>query len=1170
MKKNLNAFFPFGNKEETRQWLMRLTVLKMILLISLLTTYGRVNSQMIISHLKLKDVELSEALEKVEELSDYDFVFSYDDVSGYKISVDLESATLAECLNAMLHQLPFEYTTKDDVVIVSYKELVPVIEVQQEKKTITGRVTDKGGTPLPGVSVIIKGTSTGVATDIDGNYTIELESDHSVLIFSFVGMISQEIAYNGQLVQNVILTVDTEQMAEVVVTGYQVISKERAPGSFAILSSEKLETKLQSSLKSSIEGQVAGLVVDKDGNIEIRGVASFRADNSPLIVVDGFPFEGTLESLNSDNIANITVLKDAVSASIYGARSGNGVIVVTTKKGLKGESRMAYKGSIGVQLRPNLSYLNKTNSEDYINAEYELYQKSPGLYALLYNNNYDLSEALYTWVQRDVGEITNAEADMKIERLKQLNGLKQVEEVLLRPKIMQQHNLMISNGSDKNIFNLSINYNSNKNETLHDRHSRLILDVKDEWYFNDKLKINFLSNIYYLKGVSPKSSVFQTISYELSDFLKPYSMLLNPQTGESQNIVAVNPKKIQDYNDKGLKDLYYNPLEEFGAGLIKSEEMRAKVGGSFDMQLTKDLSVNFGCTFTKGFSIEKQRFSRSSFKMRNLFSETSDANDPSIHYIPDGDMIKESRNFFYDYTLRGQLNYKKETSSNNILTVIVGAEKRRNVWDLNNIGARYGYNDISGTFSSINEKNLIENENDTQGWVSFYKSDFGAYKFKDNRYVSFYGNASYDMFEKYILSSSIRVDQSNLFGTDPKYKYTPLWSLGFNYKISNEKFFNVNFVDKLQLRASYGINGNVARDNGPYLIIAPNGFSNMTGGEAYRILSPPNNSLRWERTKSYNFGIDATLCENRFFLTFDHYVKNSDNLLANDEIDPTHGFTSVLKNIGKIQNKGLELNLNFKSIRNENFEWDTNLGLSYNKSKVIKTNIKYNYARSYFNGSVIAKGKPLNALYQYKFAGLDNEGSSLVYNKNGEKIPTKKLTKDDVEYAGTIRPKYVTSLINNLRYKNFGLSFMFIYKGGHKMRKDVFSGSNYTHKDVALRWRKPGDEKITNVPKLARWSSEIWYYPYMDINVVDASYLKLRDVTLTYNLPESIIKKANLSAAKIYCQARNLFKITANNCGIDPETVELNESGSTGAFTLQSARRMPIMSEFYLGLSFNF
>ena len=1147
---------------------MKLTVLLVLLGIFSVSAEGFAQGGNI--SLKMEHVSLEDILQELKAHSEYTFVYSDHQIENVKVDLfEVKDANLEVVMNECLQGTDLEFYVENDVVVIRKKTPVVIEEVKQEKKTIKGTVIDVDGKPLPGVSVVVKGSTVGAATDIDGNYSIQFEGNNAVLVFSFVGMISQEIVYSGQGLINVELQDDSEGLDEVVVTGYQTISKERATGSFSILSPEKLESKLQPSLKSSLEGQVAGLVIDKEGNIEIRGIASFRADNSPLIVVDGFPFEGTLESLNPNNIANITVLKDAVSASIYGARSGNGVIVVTTKKGRKGENRISYKGSIGVQLKSNLSYLNRTNSVDYIDAEYQLYQKAPGDVASRYNNMYSLSEANYIWVCRDLGEISETEANEKIEKLRNTNGIKQIEDELLRPKIMQQHNLLISSGSDKNIFNFSLNYNSNKNETLYDRDSRLILDVKDEWYFNDKIKLNFLSNIYYTKGQKPNESVYQFSEYTSSDYLKPYSSLLNPTTGKSQKIFGVNPKLIKDYENKGLKNLSYNPMEAFGDGLIKEETLRARVGGGLSVQLSEEFSFSMGYTFTKGFSSKKQRYSAVSFKMRKLFSDASDENDPSIHYIPDGDMIKESRDVYYDYTLRGQLNYKKEFTPNYRLTAITGVEKRRNVWDHNNIGTRYGYNDISGTFSLVNEKALVEKKNSTQGWLWLPRNGYGKYEYKDNRYVSFYGNVSCELFNKYIVSSSVRVDQSNLFGTDPKYKYTPLWSVGFNYKLSEEKFFDLDFVDNLQLRASYGINGNVARDNGPYLIIRPSRYSDKSGAISYVISSPPNNSLRWERTKSYNFGADAALFSNRLFIAADYYVKNSDDLLARDKIDPTHGFSSVLKNIGEIQNKGLELTLNSKNLKTENFEWSTNLSMSFNKSKVVETNVKLKYPDSYMYTSVIVKGRPLNSLFQYKFAGLSDKGSTLVYNKKGEIIPSTDVDIDDVEYAGTTRPKYVASLINNFKYRNFDLSFMFIYKGGHKMRKDVFAGSAYTHKDVALRWRKPGDEKTTNVPKLSSWSYDSWYYPYMDINVVDASYVKLRDVTLTYNFPKSILDKANLSSAKVYFQARNLFKITANDSGIDPETIELNEGGS-GQFTLESARRMPIMSEFYVGLSFSF
>ncbi|MCY1636326.1 SusC/RagA family TonB-linked outer membrane protein [Marinifilum sp. D737] len=1165
-----------GNRSFCRKKLYKpLLVMKitfMLLLVSVFQLSASVYSQNTRFDMKLTNKTLIEVFEEIRNNSEFSFVYDLDDVESITdINVSEQEATVEEILNSCLEDTNLTYEVIDKVVVVKQKPYVAPKSEQQEKKEIKGKVTDKDGVPLPGVSVVIKGTNVGVATNIDGEYVLEMEKNNAILIFSFVGMLPQEVVYNGQLVQDVTLIADSEQMAEVVVTGYQTISKERATGSFTIVSPEKLEGKLQSSLKSALEGQIAGLVVDKDGKIEIRGVSSFRGDNSPLVVVDGFPIEGSLETINPDNIANITVLKDAVSASIYGSRSGNGVIVVTTKKGKKGESTITYKGSYGIQLKPDLSYLNRANASDYIDAELDLIKDSPGSPTSTYNGGYNMSEVQYLWHQKYTNEISETEFNNAIDKLRENDAMSQVEDAFLREKTMQQHNINIAHGSENNIFNFSLNYNSNKNNTIYNKDNRLLIDVKNELQINDRVKLNLFTNINFSNDYRTKETV-RSIAYMGYEAIKPYTDFYDKKTGEGKNIFYGNPGKSKFYSDLGLKDLTYNPIDDFKEGLAKNSTLGVRLGGQLKVKITDALSCDVGYSYSKRSSNIKAEYSKDSYLARKMFNQATDADNHAIHYIPEGGIVQESRNYSYDYTLRGQLNYKKEFNDNHRVTALLGAEKRRNVINNNKLDTRFGYNDLAGSYEPINSYELSRgNKNTLYKWFRLSGNDIGSYRFVDNRYISFYANGSYEAFDKYIISTSVRIDQSNLFGADPKYKYTPLWSVGFNYKLSKEDFFDVDFVNNLQLRASYGINGNVARENGPYLIIGRDRWrSDILGLYPWKIQSPPNNSLRWERTKSYNFGLDASLLNNNINLTVDGYVKNSDDLLAYDNVDPTHGVKSILKNVGEIQNKGVEFTLNTNNIKNDNFKWSSTISVSFNKTEVKKLSLNYKWASQYMYPTALKQGSPLNPIFSYRFAELDDKGVCLWYNKDGDKIKGQDLEIEDIKFEGTYRPKYNISFINNLTYKNFDLSFMFLYKGGHKIRKDAFQGSSFNHADVGKRWKKPGDEKNTVVPKLSGWNSDMWYVPYADINVISGNYLKLRDVTLTYNIPELLTEKIGFSNCKLSFQARNLFVIAANKEGIDPSTYELNTTGSSGAMTSQSARTMPVTPELYLGISLNF
>ena len=508
------------------------------------------------------------------------------------------------------------------------------------------------------------------------------------------------------------------------------------------------------------------------------------------------------------------------------------------------------------------------------------------------------------------------------------------------------------------------------------------------------------------------------------------------------------------------------------------------------------------------------------------------------------------------------------------VSFLVGNEVRRSTRDYNTLATRAGFNETAGSFIPVNIKDYEGGVYDSdmlfgRGW----KVDFtdGEYLYTDNRFVSWYGNGSYEFDNRFIVSGSVRLDLTNFFGTDPKYRYKPFWSVGGTYKLGDEKFFQVPWIDRLNIRASYGINGNIKLDQGPFLILSTGNYNQTTGGVSYGIASPPNNQLRWEKTKTFNVGVDLSVLNNRLNFTVDYYTKNSSDLLANDAIDNTTGFTSIMRNVGRMSNSGIEVSINSTPVMTRDFRWNLVYNFAYNYNKVKDYNVNRKYATSYTTAKgILVEGYPADGLWGFRFAGLSDTGETQIYNAAGEVILPGNATPEDVVYLGTFRPKFDMSLTNSFSYKNWDLSFMLIAKLGHKYRKDCFSGSNYQNRHVAERWRKPGDEEHTIYPVLKSWNMDMFYFPYIDEMVGNASYMKLRDVTLSYSFDPELTRKIGMSNARVYFQIRNLLTVTAKDCDIDPETAEINESGGTGASTEQGFTSLPLRPEFYVGLSFSF
>jgi TonB-linked SusC/RagA family outer membrane protein len=1162
------------NNQPTKIWrIMRLSAL--LLMAGALQISAKGVAQRVT--MSVRNTPLSTVFTNINRQTGYIVFYNYDALESTRpVTVDVKNATIQELLHASLMGQGLEYAIDDKTITVT--KIIPrvaAIPALPAQIVITGRITDENGIPLAGVSVVIKGTTKGTQTNNNGEYTVVVKDENAVLSFTYIGFEKQELVVGKNGVISLQLKASNNKLTgiDVVNTGYQLISRERATGSFSVIDPYRLRSKLKPDLKSALEGQATGVVLTKEGNLEIRGVSTMlgTAASAPLLVVDGYPSSAGLESLNIDNIESVTVLKDAVAASIYGARSSNGVIVVTTRQGRNGKLLVEYKGSTGITLKPDLKYLNRASSADFVDAEIELYNLDPNGNLTDYNNYGTTSQVNYLLIAKSQGWLNEKDADAQIAALKNSDGQGQLQKYYFRNQFTQQHNISLSGGSEKSMLNAAVKYISNENNTVRNSDNRLIFDMKNDWRPGKRVMIRLFSNVNYATATAPARGWQDMLAYTNTSLLQPYDLIVDPATGEPITRDFKNLKKRDRYAAmSGMKPLYYNPLADLGLETVTSKTLQLRLGGSINIKILDGLSAEAGGSWSRGDYLGRSLYDKTAYRVRLWYDDNTSIANPSKHYVPDGAVVNESRNFNQSYMFRTQLNFNKVIASKHRISAIAGNEISRNTADNNNMPTRFGYNDQAGTFSTFNyaDYNAGNYTADKIG-TSSPTASIGSYVYQDNRFVSWYANGSYEYNNRFILSGSIRLDQTNFFGTDPRYRYKPLWSAGGTYKLAEEKFFNIRGIDRLDLRASYGINGNISLNSGPFLIITPGSYSNYTGDISYGITSPPNNSLRWEKTKSTNFGVDISLLNRRINVTADYYLRNSSDLLAADAIDPTRGFSSLTKNIGAVRNQGYEISVDADVIRKKHLVWNTFFNFSYNNNKVLTYNVTYQYASSITNGAVKKAGDPLDALYSYRYAGLDNNGVSQFYTNKGEKSGGGNVSVGDLIYSGTLRPKYAISMTNSFRVNSFDLSFMFIAKLGNVLRRDAFSGSNILNKHVSERWKQPGDEAKTIYPKLSDWNMDMFYFPYSDILIESGSYMKLRDITLTYDINPRLLKHVGFSNARIYLQTRNLFMITANSDHRDPETSELNLTGGTGAFTEQGFSSLPLRPEFYVGLSFS-
>jgi TonB-linked SusC/RagA family outer membrane protein len=1112
--------------------------------------------------MELNGSSLKEVLREIRKQTEFTVLYRSSDVRDVaELDADFEDATVMEILDQCLKGTSLGYEVKDKVIVIYPVDYVPepvIKKTVQEKKTITGTVTDTDGVPLPGVSVIIKGTSTGVATDIDGNYSLDIEQERAVLVFSFVGMLSQERNYTGQLLIDVELSPDTEGLDEVVVTGYQTIAKERAAGSFAKISADALEERSTLNLIQKLEGQASGVLYE-NGKITIRGVSSFNASTQPLIVVDGFPLEGInaganpseiLERINPDNIESITVLKDAAAASIWGARAANGVIVIVSKKGIqKGKPRVEFSSSLSFT-NHNLSSFTRASSESFLELEKHIADNQWVQLPIAGTPNQPAyNTGLDTYLRLNAGLIPQKEADQIINDLKGVDVRDEFEDLFLRKQVRQHYGLSVSGATDKSNYYMSLGYDDNNSFAKNTDENRIVADVKLNTELSDKISIS--------TGISA------TIRNEKNNGFGPESVNSLPVY---QRILDKDGNYIAQANGyaQEAKDFYvdsgwpynwdYNIYQEFENRDNTTQRVDLRMHAGLNIKLLKGL--NFEGRYQYQWSNSKNQIleNENTYSVRNQVNLRTYIDDDGVmqHAIPKGYIRSDDHAYMKTFTTRGQLSFERSFNNEmHQINAIVGVEVRKTV----NEGSsqnKYGYDPQTLQYVNVDFVNnypLLFSRSSSGSRIA----DPSRFSYSENRFASYYGNAGYTYNEKYTITGSARLDDSNLFGTSKKYRNVPLWSVGANWQLHKEDFININFINRLTFRATYGTGGNINKDTSPFLTAVVWNDPRDQHQYAY-IALPKNPNLRWEKTATTNIGVDYALWNNRISGSVEYYNRKGVDLLGNVSLNAIYGFSGALINFAEMSNKGVDFSVNI-GILNKKLKWNAIANFSANKNRVEKVELSDESvagAVGLYGLNPAREGKPLGHLYSYRWAGLSDKGLPQIYNEKGEVIDhTTEMTEiEGLNYEGATSPKYYGSFQNILSYKRLRLSMLIAYKLGYKFRtpsvnySDLTSATNLNavHKDIEQRWKKTGDELTTDIPVLPVLSSEInrnfnSYNKFGSHRVESASHIRFRDVVLSYDLPKSWFKSLGLASINIGAQVRNLGVITFNDAKLDPENI---------------------------------
>ena len=1145
---------------------------RFILALAALTAFLVASAQNVI-RVKADNEALQTVLQSISSQTDYKFAFNSRSIdTSVKVTVGVESASIDEVMAAVLKGTGFGYSIVGKQIALFVNARENTRETAQTRPSVpirvSGVITDEEGTPLEGAGVLVRGTLTGTVADANGKWSLEVPDSDAVLLISYIGMEDMEVPVKGRTSLPLVLKAGWEYINQVVVTGYQTISRERSAGAFANVSGASVrdQANIHGSVLRSLEGSAAGLSVTEtaDGvTYLIRGVSSINSKQEPLFIVDGVAMtrEQMDRMVNPNDVESINFLKDATAASIWGAQAANGVIVVTTRKGKAGDLRISYNGSFTYKGKPDWSYMDRMTSEQFIKTAVEVFDPQTYRWSDVQNNTYGTGnnykviwpheEPLYRYY---LGEISLDERDAVLQALGEVNGRKEYEKYFMSNAYLMNHSLSFSGGSEKNSFYVSLE-NQRTQGTGRDTEDEYRLFFRDGLQLTRWMELDLSAHLFFSREHGYMRS------HELTDL--PY---LSYYDKDGKELSVTNYIMSDAYRKtvEGITgvNLDFYPVTDFLSNPIRSTSLGANANAGLTIHFAPWLSYEgrFQYSLTRGAG--ESFLDASSFGVRIERAQGTDMT--GTQYLPSsGGHFTTSSSSMRSYTVRNQLNLDKSFGKEEMhrFTGVAGFEFSSRKSGSNRTFLR-GYDIQTMQYIFYDDFFLERTGVKNPALPSFAASSTNTFDPNDYsqsemeyRFVSMYANAAYTLMDKYSVNASVRVDQSNLFGSDPSVQFKPIWSTGVIWNAAKEDFMRgtSGWLNRLNLRASFGYAGNSPDpgQGGPYNILSSVSEANYSRfGLGYIVATPANDKLSWEKTQIVNVGVDWTVLGHRLSGEIDFYHKNTTNLLGQAPVDPTTGFTTVLSNIGSLTNTGVEFTLNSTNVSAGSFEWTTDFNMTYNRNKLVDMYvepptspyrmIEYNYW----------KGYPFGTVFAYRWGGLDPKDGmprALDSAGNAGRSISDIDTIDAVRFAGTTVPPVFGSLNNAFRWKNWDLSLSFIYNLGHVMRNDINDKFSYRlernlHNDFAKRWKQPGDEAFTDVPAYyslrnteINETDVLLLYRYADINVLSASYIKLREMSLGYRLPSVACKALHVQGVTTRLQASNLATIAFNGQGIDPE-----------------------------------
>lgn len=1097
--------------------------------------------------------DVSTFLNTLEKSTGVDFVYSSKAIgANRKLSVHQTNQKLAFVLEATLKPMNIGFRQVDGSILLHRSVgtsqpadgdpsnsvgTVPASAAQDV--TITGIVTDEKGEGLPGVSVVVKGTQRGTVTAANGAYSIGVTSDNDMIVFSFVGYLSQEVVVGNRKKIDVLMTTDTKALEEVMVVGYGTQKKSDLTGAVSSVKGADLTRLPTQRVDQALQGRAAGVMVQNtDGapggnaTIRVRGGNSITGGNNALVVVDGI--QGVnITTINPNDIESLEVLKDASATAIYGARGANGVILITTKRGASGKAVFNYGFSMGVQTLNHK--LDLMNAGDYA-------RKSNDWAA---TQNGTPSAPIEPVLPFSTEQIAKLDA----------GGGTDWQEEIYRNGKMQNHQLSVSGGNESARYFVSAGYMNQQGIVLNTKYARYNLrsnlDFKVTSWMNAGINLNVIKDKGNVPPVGEGTRFGDILGQVINTVARfdPVTPVYDANGNYNTKALKGGPDGSKIYADNDV----WNPVATALETKSEKNNITNEISTFLDFKLLKGLSLRVTGAASINSSDEQHYYSTKTQPGRGVSGL--------------GDLAENSYQYFQNSNI---LTYSSIFNKKHALTVTGVAEQQLIQSKSSFISAQgffsddTGINDLGGA-SQINER---------------YNSQ------AKQVLNSFLGRVNYVFDEKYMITASYRADGSSVFGSNNKWGYFP--SAAAAWRISQEEFLkNVNVISNLKLRASWGKTGNQAIQPYQTLATVASGFNypydgNDTPNIGFQLGRAANPNLKWETTKQANVGVDLGFFGERLVATVDIYKKTTTDLLLNKQVEAYTGFATILSNVGSIENKGLEISVGGKPFTGEKLRWNTSFNISFNRSKVltlldnaplaIRTNTGggYQIYGSGFSLKYLQVGQPVDQMRGYVNLGTWSEAEREQAKKMGQ-APGEakwkdvngdgKITRagDGLEVIGNASPKFIYGWNNSISYKNFDLTFLI--QGGYG--NDIFNAvriktenpSNGLSSNLKKRWTI--DNQHTSVPVFMgtreRNSLELGANQTAGIGVdqrssrwiENGSYLRMKNVTLNYTIPAAIAGKIGASRLSAYVTAINLFTLTRYT-GYDPEVSSFNAGGAGG------------------------